>query len=67
MSNINPATGDNAAVFARFDYSGLFPGASQIAGVNDSPRFVELAPLYREFAITGLKIEIVPANRQAIN
>ncbi len=61
MGNLDSA-GDNTATFARFDYSGLFPGVGTIVGVNNSLRFNELRVHYREFAITGIKIELVPAN-----
>ncbi len=60
MGNLDP-NGDNKAVFARYDYSSLFPGVGTITGINDSVRFNDLRVHYREYAITGIKIEIVPS------
>lgn len=53
-------TGDNFVSIARYDYSSLFPGAGTVIGVNSAPRFNSIRNQYREFAITGVKVEVCP-------
>lgn len=65
MTNTGIA-GDNYVVINRYDYGGIYPAVGSSVGVNDSPRFNQLRTLYREFAITGVKIELTPADRESV-
>lgn len=49
-------------VINRYDYSSVFGVASSL-GIDQSPRFNALRVLFREFAITGVRIEVVPNDR----
>ena len=62
----NIGTGDNFIVVNRYDYSGIYPQVGSGIGVDDSPRFNQLRPAFREFAITGVKIEMTPNDRENV-
>lgn len=56
--------GDNIVVINRYDYGAVLFGSS--LGVNLSDRFNQLRKAFREFAITGMKIEITPNDRENV-
>lgn len=49
-------------VINRYDYGSVF-GVNSSIGIDSSPRFNALRTLFREFAITTVRIEIVPNDR----
>ncbi len=59
-------SGDNYVTVNRYDYGGIYPGVASSIGVDNSPRFNDLKTLYREFIITGVKIEITPNDRDTV-
>ncbi len=69
MTNLNQSgtNGDNRYSFLRYQYkeawSQFWP---QTQGFNVTSRFLEMHERFREFAVTGMKIEITPANREAV-
>lgn len=65
MNNVG-LNGDNFTTVNRYDYSGVYPGVASSIGINDSPRFNQLRGLYREFIITGVRIEITPNDRETV-
>ena len=50
----------------RYEYSNQFPNAPTVSH-EQTNRFQALAPLYKEYAVTGVKIEIVPTDRDSVN
>jgi hypothetical protein len=58
--------GDNYITINRFDYSGIYPAVGSSLGVDGSARFNNLRTNFREFAITGVKIEITPNDRDSV-
>lgn len=58
--------GDNYVTINRYDYGGIYPGVGSSIGVDDSPRFQQLRAGFREFAITGVKIEVTPNDRDNV-
>lgn len=59
--------GDYYKTFNRYDYGGAtWYGAVDSIGVDSSVRFNNLRPNFREFAITGMKIEITPNDRDSV-
>lgn len=61
----NGALGDNLLTFPRFQWISSFPNAPGHS-VDQTQRFLELHQHYREFAITGMRIEIIPADRDTV-
>ena len=65
MKNVTQ-NGDNYIVVNRYDYGGIYPSVGSSIGIDDSPRFNQLRLLYREFIITGVKIEVTPNDRESV-
>ncbi len=61
----NAGTGDNYIIINRYDYSSIYVVGNSL-GVDSSPRFVNLRSQFREFAITGVKIELTPNDRDNV-
>lgn len=61
----NQLNGDNYIILNRYDYSAIYSVGNSI-GVDSSPRFVSLRSQFREFAITGVKVELTPNDRENV-
>ena len=61
--NVVGQLGDNFVTINRYDYGGIYPGIASSIGIDSCPRFNSLRPFFREFALTGVKIEITPNDR----
>ncbi len=57
--------GDNYITINRYDYGAVF-GLAASLGVDNSARFGMLRKLFREFAITGVRIELTPSDREGV-
>ena len=58
--------GDNFVTINRYDYGGIYPAVGSSIGIDNCPRFNDLRAGFREFAITGVKIEITPNDRENV-
>lgn len=63
MGPVGLGGSDNFLVLNRYDYGAIYPPIGTSIGVDSSPRFNTLRFAFREFAITGMKIEITPNDR----
>ena len=66
MMSVGLGGTDNFVTFNRYDYGGIYPAVGSSVGIDGSPRFNALRPNFREFAITGMKVEITPNDRQNV-
>lgn len=66
MLNANLVNGDNFLCINRFDYSSIYGLGATSMGPDLSDRFNDLRVNFREFAIMGVRIELVPNDRQNV-
>lgn len=61
-----PIAGDNdftySAGFSRFDFEKLPAASTTVFGINSTPLWDRIRPLFEEYAVTGFKLEFIPSN-----